>query len=74
MIEPNPVLYEEVLEVYHLVADMDVTGAEVFAALNTPYRIQDRGYEVTAGHLLAAIIGHEHEASRTPGQDEGQDP
>lgn len=69
MIEPNPVLYAEVLEVYDRVADMDVTAFEVLAALNAPHRIMDRGYEVKAHHLVAAIIGHEHEASGTSEQD-----
>ena len=71
--DANPVLYEEVLAVYDLVPrDTDVNGVVLLAMLNAPHRIQDRGYVVETHHLVAAIIGHEHEASGTESQDTGE--
>lgn len=51
---PPEGLHEEIIEVYENFGEQP--PSELMAALNSPARIQRRGFPVTASHLLSVII------------------
>lgn len=52
-------LYEEVMDVYEKLCNDNPTTSDLAAVINSPHRIADRGYVVTVGQLMQAIIMHE---------------
>jgi hypothetical protein len=58
MIEPCPGLSREIGELYNAFKDNPgVTPVVLLDVLNEPQRVQARGFEVRASHLLAEFIG-----------------
>jgi hypothetical protein len=53
-IEANPGLHGEIIEVFE--SNPDQRADVLLATLNGAARIQGRGFQVTAEHLLAVII------------------
>lgn len=59
-------LYREVLEVYKLKGHEITTGSQMMDALNAPHRVQDRGFEVLASHLIEAMVAREVTPTEIP--------